>query len=379
MKRIALLINPIAGMGGRVGLKGTDGLAAKAREAGARPVAAPRALMFLRLFRERQLQDPSLSLRWLTCSGTMGQETLEQAGVPPEEFEVVHSASEETTAEDTKAAAEKALAAHAELLLFVGGDGTARDIVASVGDVVPILGIPAGVKMHSGLFSVSPVAAVDILSSYLRGELRVGDAEILDLDEEAYRRGDWRIRFFGTAKTLVEPNLIQTGKMMVAEISEETVLEELAEHFTELFDQEPDTLFLLGPGSTVHSLATRLGIEKTLLGVDAALGRKTIGRDANEVTILHLLKDHPAAKLVVSPIGAQGFILGRGNLQLSPEVVRRIGMRNVLVVATPGKLLSTPVLRVDTGDPGLDAEFHKREYLFVLIGYRTTKLHPIHA
>ena len=148
-------------------------------------------------------------------------------------------------------------------------------------------------------------------------------------------------------------------------------------HFSELFENEPDTLFLLGPGSTLNSIATAIGIDKTLLGVDAVVAGKTIGKDLNEKGILDLLDRHPKTKLVVSPVGAQGFVLGRGNLQVSPAVLRRIGTKNVIVVATPAKLAMTPVLRVDTGDARLDEEFHKREYLFVLIGYRTSKLHPI--
>lgn len=377
MKRVGFLVNPIAGMGGKVGLKGTDGLADAARKAGAEPVAPERAVAFLAAFEAHRSREPGLQVRWLTCDGAMGVEVLEAAGVPASAREIVHRPSSPTTAVDTKAAARQAIEAHAELLLFCGGDGTARDIVEAVAGRVPILGIPAGVKMHSGLFAITPNAASELLAAFLRNELRTGDAEILDLDEDAYRKGDWKIRFYGTAKTLVEPNLVQTGKLMVAEVSEDAVFTELREHFDELFDAEPDTLFLLGPGSTVHGIATRLGLEKTLLGIDAVLGRKTIAQDLNEAGILKLLAEPPKAKLVVSPIGAQGFILGRGNLQVSPEVLRRIGTRNVIVVATPSKLVSTPVLRVDTGDPELDDEFRKREYLFVLIGYRTTKIHPV--
>jgi predicted polyphosphate/ATP-dependent NAD kinase len=144
-----------------------------------------------------------------------------------------------------------------------------------------------------------------------------------------------------------------------------------------LFEANPDTLFLLGPGSTIQGIASALGIEKTLLGIDAVVGGKTIAKDVNETEILRLLDRYPKAQLVVSPIGGQGFILGRGNLQVSPTVLRRIGTRNVIVVATPSKLAATPVLRVDTGDPNLDEEFRAREYLFVLVGYRTSKLHPI--
>lgn len=377
MSRIAFLVNPIAGMGGRVGLKGTDNVVEEARAAGAKPVAPERAEHFLQPFVQLQREAPDLEVHWLTCLGPMGAELLEAAGAATSTVEILYRPGSTTTAEDTKAAAARCIQAGAELILFCGGDGTARDVASVVKNAVPILGIPAGVKMHSGVFAVNPHAAAKALVSFLRGELRTGDAEILDLDEEAYRKGEWKVRLYATAKTLVEPNLVQADKMMFAEVSEEEVRSELADHFHELMEGEPDTLFLLGPGSTIESIASRLGLEKTLLGIDAAVGGKTIAKDLDERRILTLLDRYPKAKLVVSPIGAQGFILGRGNLQVSPEVVRRIGTKNLIVVATPAKLAATPVLRVDSGDEALDAEVRKKEYVFVLVGYRTTKLHPI--
>jgi predicted polyphosphate/ATP-dependent NAD kinase len=233
--------------------------------------------------------------------------------------------------------------------------------------------------MYSGVFAVHAAAGADLLLAFLRGQLREGPAELLDLDEDAYREGRWTVRLFSTAKTLVEPHLVSSGKMMISELSEDSVRAELAVHFSDLFEENPDTLFLLGPGSTTHGIASSLGLEKTLLGIDAVLDGKTIAKDLNEARLLDLLEGHPKAKLVVSPIGAQGFILGRGNLQVSPAVLRRIGIPNVIVVATPGKLAATPILRVDTGDPDLDRAFRQREYLFVLVGYRTSKVHPIQA
>ncbi len=377
MSRIGFVVNPIAGMGGRVGLKGTDHVVDQARAAGAEPVAPGRAALFLTAFLRMQRKDPNLDVHWLSCPGDMGGEFLEAAGVPLGDIEFVHTPASPTTAEDTRAAAAGCVANHAELVLFCGGDGTARDVAQAVQGSVPILGIPSGVKMHSGVFAVDPRAAAEAVAAFLRGQLRVGDSEILDLDEEAYRAGEWRVRMYATARTLVEPNLVQADKMMFAEMSEESVRIELAEHFRDLFEEEPTTLFFLGPGSTVESIATRLKMEKTLLGIDAAVGGKIFAKDLDEKGILGLLNRYPKTKLVVSPIGAQGFILGRGNLQLSPAVVRRIGTRNILVVATPAKLAATPVLRVDTGDEALDAEIRRKEYLFVLVGYRTTKLHPI--
>src|SRR6266508_3823663 len=290
-------------MGGRVGLKGTDGVVDEARAAGAEPVAPTRARAFAETILALSRGDPSLSIRWLTAAGPMGSEPLRAAGVGEEPLEIVSRPPEATTARDTRRAVEACIDRGAELVLFCGGDGT--------------------------------------------------------------------------AKTLVEPTLVQAGKLQVAEVTEESTREELADHFRELFAAEPDTLFFLGPGSTIASIASVLGLEKTLLGIDAVFGGRTIAKDLDERSILRLLEEHPKAKLVVSPIGAQGFLLGRGNLEASPDVLRRIGTRNVIAVATPGKLAMTPVLRVDTGDAALDEEFRRREYVFVLIGYRTSKLHPI--
>ena len=377
MSRVGFIVNPIAGMGGRVGLKGTDHVVDQARAAGAEPVAPGRATIFLNAFLKMQAKDPDLDVRWITCGGEMGAALLDRAGVGSESVEIVHTPATPSTADDTRMAAAACAAVPVDLLLFCGGDGTARDIVEAVDGKLPILGIPAGVKMHSGVFAVDPHAAAEALAEFLRGQLRIGDSEVLDLDEEAYRAGEWRVRMYATARTLVEPNLVQADKMMFAEMSEESVRLEMAEHLRDLFSEEPTTLFLLGPGSTLESIAKRLRIEKTLLGIDAVVGGKLVAKDLDEKGIFGLLDHHPKAKLVVSPIGAQGFILGRGNLQLSPAVVRRIGARNLLVVATPAKLAATPVLRVDTGDDALDAEIRRKEYLFVLIGYRTTKLHPI--
>ncbi len=369
-------MNPIAGMGGRVGLKGTNGRASEARARGAEPVAPRRAGEMLESL--RRLRAAS-EIHWITCQGPMGSDSLASSGFPPSTIEIATSPPEVTSSEDTKVACREFEKRGSELIVFCGGDGTCRDVFDAVGRRIPILGVPAGVKMHSGVFGVHPATVAAALDAWLQGFLRIGDAEVLDVDEEAYRRGDWEVRLYGTAKTLVEPALVQTGKMLFAELSDEAMKDEIAEHVKETAEKEPDSLLFLGPGSTVEHIATRLGVGKTLLGVDAYRGGKIVGTDLDEVGILKLLEEQKNSKLIVSPIGAQGFILGRGNLQVSPSVIRRIGVSNVIVVATPSKLNATPVLRVDTGDADLDREFAKKEYLFVVIGYRTSKLHPIRS
>src|SRR2546426_5677658 len=247
-------------MGGRVGLKGTDGVADEAEAAGAEPIAGPRAHLFARTFLELSKHDENLRVRWMTGGRAVGADALQAAGVADDPIEVVHSPGERTAAADTRKAVEECADRGAELLLFCGGDGTARDVAEAAGDRIPIVGIPAGVKMHSGLFAVSPSAAAHLLVGYLRGQLRVGTAETLDLDEEAYRKGEWRGRLFGTAEKLVEPKLVAGGEGMGGEGSGEAIRGGVALHFSGIFLNETDTLFLLGPGSTLHSIAPATGI-----------------------------------------------------------------------------------------------------------------------
>ena len=368
-------MNPIAGMGGRVGLGGTDGVAAEAEARGARPTSPQRAAAMLTALRPRQ---DAQRISWVTCHGAMGMDSFRAAGWDlPVGAEVFRPTGPATTAEDTKRACAAFLDAGAEIVVFCGGDGTCRDVAAVVQDRVPILGVPAGVKMHSGIFAVHPATAADLVAAWVRGELDVADAEVLDVDEMAYRRGEWSVRLFGTTKTLRAPSLVPAGKMLVAEVAEDDIRKEIADHMREVFEAEPESVFFLGPGSTVEHVAKHLGIEKSPLGIDAVMNGRTIARSLDEHNVLEILDARPRAKLVVSPIGAQGFLLGRGNLELSPEVVRRIGLGNLIVIATPAKLAATPVLRVDTGDATLDEEFARRSYWLVVVGYKTSKLHPL--
>lgn len=380
MRRIGLIVNPIAGMGGRVGLKGTDGVLAEALARGATPTSGHRATEMLEHFmlEARDAGDAS-QVEWLTCSGTMGADALEAAKVPQSHVRVVHVPPnpERTTAKDTVAACTAMEREGVELLVFCGGDGTARDLLGAVDARLPILGVPAGVKMHSGVFGISPQAAADTLAGFLQGTLGLSDADVIDLDEDAYRVGLWKMRMHGLARTPFEPTLVQAGKFMVAAQSEQVVLEDIAQGMQEYIEEEPGLLWVLGPGGTLKFIGEWLQMDKTLLGVDAYAAGRQVGKDLDERGLLDLLDQWPDARVLVSPIGAQGFFLGRGNLQLSPQVVRRIGPDNIWIVSTPAKLERTPVLRVDTGDAELDREFTAKGELYVMVGYRARKLVPI--
>ena len=373
MKKIGFLINPIAGMGGRVGLKGTDGVVERARRLGAEPIAEIRACEMLNALRSAMDVDSRLpEFRWLTCQGTMGQVALIKAGFT--EIDVIYEPGGTSSRDDTSSAVLAMLDAGADLIVFCGGDGTARDICQITATCAPILGIPSGVKMYSGVFGVTPAHTASILIGFLQNELDLVETEILDLDEARYRNGEWVVRLYHAALTPFEPTLTQAAKAVLDEQADMEFKLEIARHLSDEIKANPHRLYVIGPGTTVQSLAAELKIDKTLLGIDVVLGGKLIARDVNEQELLELLDDHDEARLVVSPIGAQGFVLGRGNLQLSPRVITKLGPENIIVVSTPAKLARTPCLRFDTGDTELDSRLAAAGYWSVITGYHRRRM-----
>jgi predicted polyphosphate/ATP-dependent NAD kinase len=378
MPRIGFLINPIAGMGGRVGLKGTDGVVAEAVRRGAEPVANLRALEALKEFKlllDHSTHPPTVD--WLTVSGVMGHDALQFVGFSA--IEVAHTAAPEPSAKDTRKVVAKFLAAGVDLVLFSGGDGTARDVCAVTGEATPVLGIPAGVKMYSGVFGVTPAATGEMLMRYLTHEIGLARVEIVDLDEDKYRRDEWAVRLYMSAQTPFEPTYLQSAKALISGADEDAIKHDIAEQLREEIEAKPGTLFLLGPGSTVQAVGRALQIDKTLLGIDGVADGKIVGKDLAERQILDLLDRYPDRKLVLSPIGAQGFLLGRGNQPLSPAVIRRIGADNIIVLSTPAKLARTPLLRFDSGDAALDADMISRKFFAVIIGYHRIRLVKVAA
>jgi predicted polyphosphate/ATP-dependent NAD kinase len=279
--------------------------------------------------------------------------------------------------DDTKLACEKFLMHNVDLIIFCGGDGTARDVYSVVKSEAQILGIPSGVKMHSGVFANHASVIGELLIDFIKGALDSADAEILDLDENRYRAGEWNIKLFGVAKTPHDPSLIQRGKHMVESASEDAIKEEIAEYIKEEMENNTDVLYILGSGSTVKAIGELIGLDITLLGIDAVYQGKLISKDLNEQEILKLLTKYKKVRLILSPIGAQGFILGRGNLQLSPEVIKKVGLENIDVISTPAKLSDMEALRVDTNDQELDSAFEELGYIKVIFGYRQMRLKRI--
>jgi len=357
--RLGLIVNPIAGMGGAVGLKGTDGeeILRRAIELGAKPVAPGRAKEFLRAF-----EPMKNKIKLLAGAGLMGEVEALECGYRPVVF---GQKKEKTTAEDTKAIAKAMVEYGTDLLVFCGGDGTARDVMDAVDQEVPVLGVPTGVKMHSAVFAVNPRAAARVAMGFLSGELPVREAEVMDVDEEAFRSGRLSARLYGYMLVPYEPELVQDVKLASPTTPDEEE-NKLAIARQVVEEMEPGVVYIIGPGTTTKPIMELLGLEKTLLGVDVVCDGKLLAKDANEAKILELIKGRKA-KIIVTPIGGQGFIFGRGNQQISPKVIRAVGLDNIIVVATKSKLRGLRALRVDTGDPELDEDL--KGYIRVVADY----------
>ena len=345
---LGLIVNPIAGMGGSVGLKGTDtpAILSEARARGAAPQAARRAKVVLDALAAAR---PGLEL--LSAPGAMGAQVARDAGLRPT---VVGAPTEgETGAADTRAAAEAMAAAGARLILFAGGDGTARDMAAALGDRVPVIGVPAGVKMHSAVYATSPRAAADLSLRALSQDIEARPREVMDIDEAAFRAGAVSARLYAYLPVPYAPDLTQNVKAGGVSGDREALAGIAAEITGRM---EAGRLYILGPGTTTRAVAEALGLPKTLLGVDLVRDGALVAADASEHDILRALAESRPGAIVVTPIGGQGHFLGRGNQQIGARVVKAVGLDRLLVAATPQKLasLGDGTLHVDTGDPDLD-------------------------
>ena len=391
--RIGLVVNPDAGLGGRLGYKGSDGLAKTARAAGAEDRSGPRVaeamLRLAELVEQRPLSEELTIIAW---AGRMGETWLSQTlsendtSGPVWEVELVGEIDESTSAEDTAAAVMKLATCELDLLVYGGGDGTTRDIVAALAEVeagdLPILGIPGGVKMHSGCFATTPRAGAEVIRAFLDGDLLPGRTEVMDLDEEVYREGEWRVRMYGEAMTPSSPRWMQGAKEQVMAAEESETIAALGEHINTLIAANPELMVIWGSGGTLREISRLCGYETTLLGIDisCAAWSDPLKVDLNESQLLEIVGRQEGEKLLLlSPMGGQGFLIGRGNLQLSPDVLRVVGLDNILGVVTPAKLLALNKIRIDTGDPDLDEEFQQRKYVKLLQGFRTTRIMRIES
>jgi predicted polyphosphate/ATP-dependent NAD kinase len=366
-KTLGFIVNPIAGMGGAVGLKGTDGkdILEKAINLGAEPVAPARAESFL-----SELKAIKKDVRLIVGAAGMGENEARNHGYS---CKVFGEKRKQTSNEDTVEIAKEIVKEDVDLLIFCGGDGTARDVLNAVDKQVPVLGVPTGVKMHSAVFAVDPKAAARIASRFLRKQLPLWEAEVMDIDEEAFRRGRVSARLHGYLLTPYEPRLIQ-GAKMASPMTESDVRNQAAIAIYVIETMKPDVVYIISAGTTTRIIGDLLDEKKTLLGMDLFCNKKIIAKDVNEKQILESIKDK-TARIIVTPIGGQGFIFGRGNQQISPEVIRQVGIDNIVVIATKNKMKNLKSLKVDTGDPELDAAF--RGTIKVVTDYKVEQTVPI--
>jgi predicted polyphosphate/ATP-dependent NAD kinase len=302
----------------------------------------------------------------------MGEDETRDAGLRAQILPV--PAKKETTARDTKLAIKLMVEAKVDLVVFVGGDGTARDILDAMrgSDHVPVLGVPSGVKMYSGVFAASPKEAADLLGDFLTGSAQLVDFEVMDADEEDVRSDRLNVRLHGLLKGPFVPTRLLGSKQISPETENEHDSQMAIARFI-VEEMKPEATYILGPGTTIKCIADLLGVEKTVLGVDIYTDSKLI-RDVNEKRIKEEIKNWERASIVLSPIGRQGMLLGRGNQQISPEVVKRVGRERIIVIATKSKIqgIEGGVLRVDTDDEEVNKML--RGYIKVATDYREWRL-----
>ncbi len=367
MKKLGLIVNPIAGMGGSVGLKGTDGVWEKALALGALPQSLMRAEKTM-----EELLEIKEDVEILTCSGNMGGDTALSLGFA---FKVVYKQKESmSSGGDTFAAAVIMLKEKVDLILFAGGDGTARDIYNAVGDKTIVVGIPAGVKIHSPVYAQNPKKAGELAKLYLTDKItKLEEVEVLDIDEDAYRKGQVITSLYGYLKIPFEKKYVQSRKAGTP-ISEKTNQNIIS---LEIIDNmEKDVYYIIGPGTTTRPIMENLNLPNTLLGIDIILNKNLIANDVAEKKLLEITKDNKS-KLIITPIGGQGYLFGRGNQQISPEVLKNVGKNNIIVIATKQKiseLHGNPFL-TDTGDEYTDRMLSG--YTKVITGYKEAMMYPI--
>lgn len=348
--KIGLIINPYAGSGGRLGRKGSDDLRIE------NPETKDKILRFLK-------NAPNNEVEYYVPKRKMGEYFIQL--MPNISYKTINVGDKErTTREDTIEAA-KILARAVEIIFFAGGDGTARDVIQGIkqsNKQIPIVGIPTGVKMHSGVFVETPEAAALLLRAYLEGVASITTAEILDVDEEKYRNGIYEVKLYDVALTLNYQNLLVGSKEEIRTNEDEVV--EIAEYVIENVMTNDRVYYILGPGSTVKRIEEKLGYKPNFLSTDVFLGKKLYKSNVSYFDLLELTGE---LKLILTPIGRQGFIIGRGNQEIGPEILKKIGKQNIYIISTKDKLATINCLRIDSGDPEID---RKLEGIYtVIIGY----------
>lgn len=378
--KLGFIINPIAGIGGSVALKGSDGMVEHALALGAKPKANARATQALEI-----LLPYKNDIVIYTAKNQMGEECAKALGF---KVTVLHTPKGEYTQSDDSELSAKALIAEGvDIILFAGGDGTARDIANVVAidehQHVPVLGIPAGCKIHSGVYAITPKAAGRIIEMMVTKELvTLTTGDVMDIDETLFRQGIVKAKRYSEMKIPSELRYVQAVKAGGVE-SDELVLQDIAANIIETMNDYDESLFVVGSGSTTAFLMQELSLDNTLLGVDIINNLELSASDVTESELYNAMLEHTGpTKLVITLIGGQGHVFGRGNQQLSPRVIRAIlaqpgGVENIIIIATKAKLqaLSNKPLISDTGDSELDQKLSG--FVSVTTGYKDQVLYPL--
>lgn len=368
MKIIGLIVNPIAGMGGRVGLKGTDGkeILDKALKLGAIKEAPSKSIKAL-----EKLKPLNEEMLILTSSGDMGENQCRTLGFT---YDVVHNSNNITNFSDTLKAAKIMEERGVDLIIFVGGDGTARDIYNAVENRVVTVGIPAGVKIHSPVYGNTPELAGELALLYLRdGNLHIKEEEVVDIDEDAFRNNQVQTKLFGYLKVPYKKEWLQNKKAptpLGEEASQRAIALDIVDNMLE------GVYYLIGPGTTTRAIMDELNLPNSLLGVDIIKDKSIVKMDCNEKDILNVLGDHKG-KLIITPTGGQGYLLGRGNQQISPKVLEKIGKDNIIILSPNSKIIElrgNPLL-IYTGDEALDKQL--QGYYRIKTGYEMDIIYKV--
>ena len=387
MFKLGLIINPVAGIGGSVALKGSDGIAQHALALGAEPKANNRTQTALKV-----LLPYKDDMVIYTVNGDMGGVSASTLGF---NVEISYQTStENTNGNDTEQAVATLLTQQVDIILFAGGDGTARNIANAVERFylqnataqTPVLGIPAGCKIHSGVYAITPTAAGRVIELMVTKQLvTLTEGDVMDIDESLFRQGIVKAKRFGEMKIPSELRFVQAVKSGGKE-SDELVLQDIAEHIIDNMREYNESMFIIGSGSTTAFLMAELDLENTLLGIDLVQGETLLASDVTENQLWQLLMKakhiQQTVHLVITLIGGQGHIFGRGNQQLSPRVIRYIieqsgGKENISVIATKAKLtaLNNKPLISDTGNESLDQILSG--FMQVTTGYKDLVLYPV--
>lgn len=351
--RAGFLVNPVAGCGQFLNLKGSDSLT---------PSSCPQSISMEKAI-EFLIEVNDLEVQYFTASGQMGEDAFINSGM--DNFTVIEKYQGECSAVHTREFVSELKKHDVEVLVFFGGDGTARDI-HDAGWELPVIGVPLGTKMYSSVFAISTARAIELFRDFSANRLNeFSMEEVIDLDEEAYSRGIVGVKPHGSLKVPVSESVMSSSKAEYTGNSTEGIAEYVSEFM------ENDVNYVVGPGSTCKGILEELGLEGSLLGFDLVRNRKLLGTDLSESEIFNLTTTKTV--IIISPIGGQGFLLGRGNKQLSGRVISRVGFQNIMVISSEKKMRSLDCLYVDI-DPIPEV---KPAFVRVLFGYGRYRMMPV--